>query len=458
MPNKKNENQDFKADKYQNYIQQYISKIQDNQDFLKKISENIDTGKKVEKKNQLILRPLNTIVIWVNKSIPNLDNQTIKPIFKFPKPEKLPEKNLLKENEVEVLLDSELDSNNLEDLPSFLNKKNRKKDENENLYKFFQEQKKSISVDQEKIDRIKEKLTSEQVFQEGGKTSFWQSVFATFASDFFWQSIAITMIVALLMFYFQGLQPALIRAYSQQARDGLVNINNSFNQQINIFNDMQNLVYSRFEYDSSLLCKDVSTYNFFLDDSNKLKSQRNSLNPNPNLKKLARVGPFFSQDILNIYSNKYELYQKKSQQILDKSEKLDVFLGFLDYRNSWIKACQNMQENRFSPISREESCQDLSVATQVFAQQNTDGLSADLQQKVQNGLEICFTENGNFENDWFIKYDAIMEYSPNFDQLNKEVLLLSESLSLELEKAESEIIKVETNKTSILGMFYILDF
>lgn len=465
-------NKNLKKSQYQSYIQEYIVRMQDNQDFLKNLAKQVQTKQLDKKKNQLILRPASPIVVWTETIVNRPSDNPKKPILNFPEPEKIPKKNLLKEAEVEVMLDSELDdikpateTQDLSDLPDFLQKKGKQKakelDKNQNLYRFFEEQKKNISIDQEKLDKIKQKLTANQVFEKDSGQSFLKSIFSTFTSDFFWQSIAITMLVAVLIFFFQGLQPNLIRAYSQQARDKTTLLNNSFNRQIATFYEMQILVSQRFNYDPTLLCTETEKYEFLSDDLNQLRSLRNSLSPDLNLQELDKAGPFFDREILAVYQNSFQTYQNKSNQSLEKSQRLDSFLNFLNYRNNWILACQKMQENNFNQTSREASCQDLSTATKVFVEQGLTDLSTEIQNQLQTSLEVCNLESisaDNFESRWFVGYDLVMGYIPDFNALNQEILELAENLNTQTAQDKARIKELENQKTSFPGILHILDF
>jgi hypothetical protein len=473
---------------YQTYIQEYVTKRAFDKEFLKTLANNIDTSKEKKKEGQLILRKPKEIVVWTKDIINTSNSETSKPTLIFDEPEKLPKTNLIKDflifdepetkvketdksttdvfsfetedtkNKKVYEFDNVLDSELEEELPDFF--KVKKADKNQSLYNFFDQQKKNISVNQDKLNKIKKKLNSETIFEKKEeKTGFFKSILDTFGSDFFWQSIAFTMLLAVLLFFFGGLQPAFVKAYAKQAIDKITTLNNTFREQTLNFNQMQGLVLNRFNYDSNLLCSQTPTYTFLADDLNRLTSLRNNLTPDINLSELEKIGPFFDSEILAKYKEGYQAYTNLSNQSLQKSTELDFYLKFLNYRNDWITACQELQNSSFNQANRQQACQDLSTATEIFEEEKMLENVPNLKSQIREGLKICTDiNNKDFENQWFIKYDLVMGYSPNFEDLNKNVLNWVENLNSDLEEIKAEIKETERQKTSFPGYFHILNF
>jgi hypothetical protein len=144
---------------------------------------------------------------------------------------------------------------------------------------------------------------------------------------------------------------------------------------------------------------------------------------------------------------------------LQKSTELDFYLKFLNYRNDWITACQELQNSSFNQANRQQVCQDLSTATEIFEEEKMLENVPNLKSQIREGLKICTDiNNKDFENQWFIKYDLVMGYSPNFEDLNKNVLNWVENLNSDLEEIKAEIKETERQKTSFPGYFHILNF
>jgi hypothetical protein len=432
---------------YKSYMEKFLSKVEENKNYFEKIEVSPNKEFKINK-NQIVLRQIIPVVVWIDiTASKKTHSDDIK--MDFVDPEHIPAINLTK---------VDLDFSKEENLETETKKDFKNQDDS--ILKFFYQQKENISVDKQKIKKIKEKLNKENYFNEKDeKKGFLAGFLETLKSDFFWQAIALTMLLAVFLFYFQGLQPAILKTYSNQTQTQLDEVAVSFNNQLKSFFEIQTLASSRFNYDSTLLCNETKLYQTISQDMEEINRIKIKLLPSQNLTELKTVGPFYESKIYEIYQGFYQKYDQDSRNLENNADEFLILLQFLNYRNSWIQTCQNLQENSFSEQSRLDACQEIITGTEVFKNQpNWDSLNSEIKNRIQDGLNLCLEDSENLASQWFNKYDMIMAYEPDFTTMNQEMVGVQENFKGDLVDTKLEIREVVNKKTKFSGIFYILNF
>jgi hypothetical protein len=450
--NKEKAFQDSVLNQKESYIDTYLKKIKESKEAIEQVDENNQITLKSD--NLLVLRAENIVILHDKSDLKVSKKEIIE--FDF-KDSEFPDTNLLKDEgkeekekteEFKYDLDQELDSDgfrdkNLSIIKSF-------EIEKENLNSRSKQDSKFVSDDVQKPKKDKE-------------VGIFGQIKTAFASDVFWQVISGVMILSLFLFYFQGLQPAILNNYYQKFEKQSTELREVYLGQVSSFYQIQNKIADSFFYDPGQLCVDTPFYESAADDIDEINRLKVNLFPKKNLVEIEKTGPFYDQEIRDIYSGLYSDYEASLIQIENINNQAIDSPQFLNYRNSWITACQNLQEDNFRDATISSSCAELSTATETFKEQpGYTSLPEAQQNAIQQGLDACNQAGDNsktvFSTEWFLAYDLVMSYRVDSVVLSEPIPGITQAFSDQVTNAINNGKKIRNDKTDLFGLWYIISF
>lgn len=294
--------------------------------------------------------------------------------------------------------------------------------------------------------------------------SIFRSIISVFTSDIVWQAIAGALVIAVALFYFQGLQPTLIRSLGIRTKSQIQDLADRYNEQSKDFFTSQNIILGRFNYQPELLCSQIPLYDQSAIDYENVNRLRIGMFADPKYKKLDNSSNFSDNEITSQYNSLYSNYSIKLKNYQQRADDLLEYTRFLEFKNVWIKACGVVEQNGSNLQLIQETCNNLLNANDTFADDKVKlNFWKDIEPSVNNVVASCQGLNNislkDFQKSWFISFDKVSQIKPDTISLDQELLTLNDQfINSDVRNTQKNIDTIIENKTSISGQWYVLNF
>ena len=296
------------------------------------------------------------------------------------------------------------------------------------------------------------------------------SFFPNFNGEILLQGLAAGCLLGVLLFYFQGLQPLILKSYSEGASKKIVQLNERYNEQVNPILDVQKSFDSSFEDYSDKVCSQQDLYQSKNADLDKIDRLKLSLVPDASYKVLSSSGVFYNSEIQNIYQSFFAKYVNSLQDWEKLTPSIAVVPNFLDFRNVWVKTCQKIEASQGDLAILKEACTGLinaqasyeSLKNSQFWDQISTGLKASLDRCYEvtgsTSKSKLLVNYGKWRLDWLTGYERITQAKPIWADTNLELSKTSENLLRQATISIDKINLIVEDRRQIINLWYILEF
>jgi hypothetical protein len=291
-----------------------------------------------------------------------------------------------------------------------------------------------------------------------------------FNLDIILSAIAFGCILGVILFYFQGLQPLILRNYSENASKKVVQLKEKYTSQIGpVILAKQNLSVA-FENDADKICSEQNLYEGKLADQEKNDRLKLSLVPDSTLKNIDNSGPFYNSEIQQVYQKFFNQYVEALSTWSKGVSNLNELPNFLEYRNLWIITCQKIESSNADLALLKEACTNFnnglvkyeSLKNSQFWEQIAKGVeeSAVKCNEVINSTSRLktFGNFGKWKLDWLNGFDRVLAVRPIWNEVNEDLNKVSEDL---LNGASATIVKlnlIAEERQQFINLWYIMEF
>jgi hypothetical protein len=289
---------------------------------------------------------------------------------------------------------------------------------------------------------------------------WWQP----FTSGVVWNTIAITMLLAVVLFYFQGFQPFMLSKYVQQSQNQVNKLVNTYSQQVSDFSQTQQEITSNFgTYDPSILCQNEQTYTQAQTHNQQLNTLEVNLFAQSELANLENFYGFYHPQIQTLYNDLYQTYKSNLSAYEKDVSRLQQYVQILVYENQWIDTCGTIQQADRDLDTIQNTCTDLQTATQnLQTNEWYNELPATWRDSVTKGVTACQDLNSNtldqFLTQWFNYYSSVRKYQPDLDTSNTKLEQLNQDLQTQADTTKTQMQKVYQNRNNLTEIWYFLPF
>jgi len=299
------------------------------------------------------------------------------------------------------------------------------------------------------------------------------SLLRAFGSDIVWFSVSISVLLASILFYFQVLQPRILNQISLQAQAQTLQVNNTFNSQINEIAKTQSSILNKNLNAFTDICNPTQIYSDMENDEFQLEQLSKKLQPDSENQSLQPYNIFSSSEISSTFDQYFNTYQNELNELQIERTKLEEFLSYKNYKNNWINNCIELQKSLDTSSTIEEICLDENQLPSQFDQLNEiysqlESIEADqtkLCQDWNNTILFIPNEDGLFVNNNTFVFEWTDLYS-RITQLDQEVITSfdTERLNQKISSFENlanqtveEIISIAESKKGLTNIWYLLD-
>jgi len=300
-------------------------------------------------------------------------------------------------------------------------------------------------------------------FVKPPKTGFFGAIADIFGSQLVWSSVAFALILGVILFYFQGLQPAILDNYAVKARNQSNDLATSYSSQVEKFFSTSASILSSYTYQQGILCSQMTTIENVNVEIEKATSLQFSIFPNQKLKKLENYSYFYDNQIKSEYEKLYTSYSSKLDKYIEPSKDLRDYARFLQFRNNLIKSCGEVEVAAQNLDELRVACAGMLVQ---FSQFKDDGLPS-FWSKVEKPVAAIETDcnslspatKSNFTKNFFVQFDDVLFFRPEINDINEQLTSTNQELiNQQIPDFKKQVNKIVDDKSTITGVFYLLGF
>ena len=294
---------------------------------------------------------------------------------------------------------------------------------------------------------------------------WYQGILDTIFSTVVWKTIALSLIIGVFLFYFQGFQPAVLQSYylnaASQSNALEVDLNN---KTTTVLSDMESQILQKFTYNPNQVCTETDFFEYPLEELDQLRRARVGLFPSQNDNQVEKVGGFWESKIQQIYQNLHRSYFDSFVKVQDFSNQLLEIPRLLNYRNSWVELCQEVQLQVEFDSEIISACEVFVEKSNQFLEEteNKNILKSEITDPIQAITEGCNNVSSQdykeFQTSFFLQYDLFLSYVPNFETEKSEIIDELENFSNKKEESLKQMQDVYLEKRQFFNLWYLLNF
>ncbi len=284
-------------------------------------------------------------------------------------------------------------------------------------------------------------------------------------SDIIITGIAIGLLLGVVLFFFQGVQPMMLDKYTTQVNEQIDNVSKRYSDQVKGLERLQNSLATNAMYDKYLSCVDNNLYNSMESDLRMVEVNNAMISPDLNYKELEKYQNIIHLDEVDqIYNNFYNEYSTNINEIIKMQKDIELLPRYLEYRNSWIETCQNMKGEDGNEIV--EKCTNLVTKTEEYENGETIAEWEEaLKPFADNIKRLCtkippkdnVVKYAAWELAWIDNFNKIVSYQIDYDSNVEKMNILQEEMKSGSKKVKLDINKIYNLKTEFKNIWYILD-
>jgi hypothetical protein len=306
-----------------------------------------------------------------------------------------------------------------------------------------------------------DKIYTQEFVEETRSVGFFGSIWQILTSQIVWRFIALGLILGSVLFYIQGLQPALVRNYRVYVDNQIEKINTRYNDQAKTFLTQEASLISSFDYSPDLFCSQIPKYTTTTADTDNLTRLKVGLFPDKTLKTLNYSYPFSLPDIDGKYNDFYTYYSKQVVKYSDQVTKLQDILNYKAYLNVWLDTCTAVEKAPNDLAALQKQCTTLALASENFV--NTKPFFYDqIKSYNEKGIGLCgnlsLNNKKTFAADFTSSFASLAGFLPDFTDTNLILKNNAADFSAQKNKTISEISGIEKDKTLGTNQFYLLNY
>lgn len=293
--------------------------------------------------------------------------------------------------------------------------------------------------------------------------TFFGNLVDILTSELVWNSVAISLVLGVILFYFQGLQPVILQNYIATSQKQVIKLSDRYSGQVSQYFVAQTKISEGYTYSPSQLCSQMKLYETGSQDAEQVNRLQIGLFADQRLKNLPNYQSFYDQDIKDEYQRYFLKYQTKLDRFTQPTKDLRDHVRFLNYRNNWIKNCVNIEKDQNNLATINSACVELKTLNQQFLNDPQPSFWGEIQKPIDSILTRCGEVSqatiNNFVKEFFVDFDLIMFYKPDFNQLNIELTELNQDfLATDTQRMRQYMRNLEKERAEFLDSWYLLSF
>jgi len=299
------------------------------------------------------------------------------------------------------------------------------------------------------------------------KNKIKRSFLSNFNNDIILPAIAIGCILGVLLFYFQGLQPLILKNYSDTTSKKVIELKERYTNQVGSVSILQSEMDTYFVDFSDKVCSQQETYKTKSEDLEKIDRLKLSLVPDASYKKLPTAGVFYSIEIQDIYQEFFKSYVNSLQEWSKLTDMVGTVPNFLDYRNLWVETCQKIEASNGNTTEVKAACENLISLSKNFENIKNTQFGKQISIGTAQSLDSCnealkiksriMPNYGKWRLDWLTGYDRIVQARPVWTEMNDSLNKVSENLLSLATNSITKINSVVSERRQFVNLWYILD-
>jgi hypothetical protein len=295
------------------------------------------------------------------------------------------------------------------------------------------------------------------------KKSLFYNINEIFHSDIVWYSVALGCVLGVVLFFFQGLQPVLLRSYIFETKETMISLQDTYISQIDQVRALQSDYVDKFDYSLGDLCEDQERYTSFAADAERQERLKVFLLPQqkPDLDSYITL-----REVENAYNRLQNTYEDQIDQIQSLANGFAGMPAYLNYINGWIESCQILESASGLNSEVREVCSQTQDSYLAYQASTQPFFWNDVKELHETSLQLCddlgdipdsgFSVNFfSFKLEWLSNFTRIRQYVPDlFTYLSPVDSLVADFLVI-YEETDIELQEILRYRNTFGGMWYV---
>jgi hypothetical protein len=280
-----------------------------------------------------------------------------------------------------------------------------------------------------------------------------------------WQTISISLILGVIYMYFQGLQPLILRNYSQTITNQILATTTRFNLQTEAFLDLQKQINSVQSFDPSKLCSQTEPFQDGFSIRDEIKNLQQNLKPDQESRETKNWQNFYLQETRNVYQNFFNQYFLALNDISKTVNKTNSIPEFFEYRNILLTNCQAIEKTTELDSNVKVECLDLIEQNKKVAElkwffwqavkEDIDLTTTLCQQILDPNPKITYLQ---FQQRWLKSYNRLMSYKVVLLSLDNDVRTTSERFLTQSKESLEMVDKIAQKRQTLSNLWYFINY
>jgi hypothetical protein len=180
-------------------------------------------------------------------------------------------------------------------------------------------------------------------------------------NDFLWFTAALIFLFGAIFFYFQFLQPIILRKYIDTANAQILESNQTLYKQINNVAEVQKNIFISVRKSQSDSCSENSKYNNYKKDKTTIETLGSALVVDNKLKALPNFLVFSDSIVQNNYNKFIKEYTTYLQEFQPTVNQLNEVINFENYKDSLIDNCIDIKNSKGDTEELKAICKDQNI-------------------------------------------------------------------------------------------------
>jgi hypothetical protein len=349
---------------------------------------------------------------------------------------------LKKDSQIEEIISQDLDESKLEE---FLNSVKKEKADFEQV------------VNKKIVDeKLKHPIYNHSKPKRQG---FLGGVADIFESDILWYSVTFSLVLGLVFFFFNGLQPLILANYLTQSKIQAQSLRSDYFTKFGSYFTTQNNLLQRFDtYNPTLLCSQQQLYTNLEEDINESERTVSAYFPTKDLVSNPSYNNFYLDEVDTEYLRLTDTYKSNLEKYQEESQNLAYTASYLGFRNSILNICQALAAQPRNNQEVAAKCSEFQLALTELKSVGTPSFYPDVQESIETINTSCLNPNELDASLFYLTVDAVMFYRPSFDAVNADLVNLNNDFETKYNVFRLSMDKIYEDKTSLVGMWFILKY
>jgi hypothetical protein len=313
-------------------------------------------------------------------------------------------------------------------------------------------------------EQLRPKPSASRVTPKPTKKSILGNIASFFLNDFLWFLVALVFLFVAIFFYFQFLQPVVLRKYIDTAQAQIIEANQRLYKQLNSVSETQKNIFLSIRKSPSESCTEGSKYNNYKRDQQNIDSLSSTLTVDSKIKQLPNFLVYSDNKVQNIYYSFVKEYSLYLQDFQPTITQLTEVIDFENYKDSLIDNCIDIKNSKGDTEELKAICKDQNNRAAQYLKTGSVTITNSLSKYTDNLKLLCSALNESNSttyppyNSFLLKFLSEIDniQAIKINQVSQSNANILESFNMVSTKYKNQLDQIYEGRQDFAKIWYLL--